>query len=208
MIGSGISSFRGTPSATDTSISLRLAVLDGRYPGEMLCVIGKNLADLMAFHRRHDIAVDEIKPLPRPASPPAPPCCWSPLRPWPAFYPHGDGTVTDNATGLMWQQEDDNNITRTWQQALAYCESLELPEGVTGWRLPNVKELESLTDDSRFNPAIDPAAFPDTNASNYWSSSTNANYPNSAWFVYFGSGYVYGTSKSSNYYVRCVRDGQ
>ncbi len=112
---------------------------------------------------------------------------------------------------MLWQQEDDNNnnITRTWQQALAYCESLELPEGVTGWRLPNVKELESLTDDSRFNPAIDPAAFPDTNTSGYWSSSTHAGGPYGAWGVYFGHGGVVGyTGKHGNYYVRCVRDGQ
>ncbi|MFZ5766247.1 MAG: DUF1566 domain-containing protein [Thermodesulfobacteriota bacterium] len=118
--------------------------------------------------------------------------------------------MTDNATGLMWQQEEDNNnTTRTRAAALAYCESLELPEGgYDDWRQPNVKELESLTDDSRYNPAIDPAAFPGKNTSTYWSSSTSANYPINAWGVSFLYGYVYGYGKNYSYYVRCVRDGQ
>ncbi|MFZ5761131.1 MAG: DUF1566 domain-containing protein [Thermodesulfobacteriota bacterium] len=124
------------------------------------------------------------------------------------YTDNGDGTVIDNATGLMWQREDDNS-TRTWQQALAYCESLELPEGgYDDWRLPNVKELESITDDSRSNPAIDPTAFPNTNSSYYWSSSTHAGNPDGAWNVFFSNGSVNGYFKDGYNYVRCVRDGQ
>ncbi|MFZ5766252.1 MAG: DUF1566 domain-containing protein [Thermodesulfobacteriota bacterium] len=124
------------------------------------------------------------------------------------YTDNGDGTVIDNATGLMWQREDDNS-TRTWQQALAYCESLELPEGgYDDWRLPNVKELESITDDSRYNPAIDPAAFPNTNSSAYWSSSTDAYNPGNAWYVYFHYGHVSYYIKDNYNYVRCVRAGQ
>ena len=70
-------------------------------------------------------------------------------------------TVTDQRTGLEWQKQDDG-ITRTWQAALDYCNGLSLA-GHTDWRLPNIKELESITDDSRYIPAIDPI-FTDTQA--------------------------------------------
>ena len=55
--------------------------------------------------------------------------------------------------------------------ALSYCEGLPLG-GKTDWRLPNIKELESLTDDARYNPAIDTNFFPNAYASYYWSSTT------------------------------------
>ena len=52
---------------------------------------------------------------------------------------NGDGTVTDNHTGLVWQQAE--SATMTWEQALAYAESLTLG-GHSDWRLPNIKELQ------------------------------------------------------------------
>src|SRR3989339_1091426 len=116
-----------------------------------------------------------------------------------------NGTVTDNGTGLIWQQEDDNT-TRTWEAAISYCEGLSLA-GETDWRLPNMKELESIIDDSRNNPAIDIKAFPNTNSSNYWSSTTpKASYTFYAWVVNFYSGSVsyYGNVKTNGMYVRCV----
>jgi len=124
----------------------------------------------------------------------------------PSFTDNGNGTVTDNKTGLVWQQGDPG--TRTWGSALSYCEGFDLGNK-TDWRLPNVKELESITDDTKYNPAIDTNYFPNAHASGYWSSTTSAGYPPNTWYVDFDDGAVYGYgSKGGNFYVRCVRGGQ
>jgi hypothetical protein len=75
------------------------------------------------------------------------------------FVDNGDGTISDLATGLMWQQADDGTA-RDWEDALAYAEGLELA-GYDDWRLPNVKELQSIVDytrspDTSNSAAIDP----------------------------------------------------
>jgi len=99
------------------------------------------------------------------------------------FVDNGDGTVTDTCTGLMWQkdtadvngdgkiewQDDPGADEPTWCDALAYCENLSFA-GHDDWRLPNVRELESLVDYGRYRPAIDPvfSGVPSV----YWSSTT------------------------------------
>lgn len=112
------------------------------------------------------------------------------------------GTVTDNITGLVWQKQDDA-VGRAWENAISYCEGLSLG-GFTDWRLPNVKELNALVDDSRTTPSIDPL-FTGTQSSNYWSSSTYAGNTTGAWLVSFGVGSTGSYSKTSTGYVRCVR---
>ena len=131
------------------------------------------------------------------------------------FVDNSNGTVTDTSTGLMWQQDtardgQGNYDTMTWKEALNYCENLELPEGgYTDWRLPTIKELASLVDASRYNPAINIGFFPNTISLGYWSSTTSAGSTDLAWLVGFGSGGVtwyYKTYGSD--YVRAVRGGQ
>ncbi len=63
------------------------------------------------------------------------------------YVDNGDGTVSDRATGLMWQQADDG-VARDWQGALAYAENMILA-GYSDWRLPNAKELQSIVDYTR-----------------------------------------------------------
>ena len=63
------------------------------------------------------------------------------------FTNNGNGTVSDSATGLMWQQADDGT-KREFDAAITYCEALSLG-GQTDWRLPNIKELQSILDYSR-----------------------------------------------------------
>ena len=75
------------------------------------------------------------------------------------FTDNKDGTISDLATGLMWQKADDG-VPRDWKDALAYAEGLELA-GYSDWRLPDAKELQSIVDYSRApsvtaSPAIDP----------------------------------------------------
>jgi hypothetical protein len=110
---------------------------------------------------------------------------------------------------MMWQKQDDGT-TKTWANALTYCTSLSL--GVhADWRLPNLKELSSIVDDTVFNPAINATYFPATQSSLYWSSTTFAGITSYAWYVYFGDGLVSFVSldgKSNTYYARCVRLGQ
>ncbi|MDC0584392.1 DUF1566 domain-containing protein [Bacteroidales bacterium] len=75
------------------------------------------------------------------------------------FKDNENGTISDLATGLMWQQADDG-IGRDWSEALMYSDSLTFAV-YTDWRLPNAKELQSIVDYTRCpditsSPAIDP----------------------------------------------------
>ncbi|MEW6608382.1 MAG: DUF1566 domain-containing protein [bacterium] len=127
------------------------------------------------------------------------------------FTNNYDGTVTDNFTKLTWQQGEPGEMT--WQAALNYCDTLILGEKAD-WRLPNIKEIESITDDSKYRPAIDTSFFADAvgsdSSSNYWSSTTSAMDSGYAWFVNFYRGYLhysYDGHKTDYNYVRCVRGG-
>ena len=126
------------------------------------------------------------------------------------FVDNGNGTISDNATGLMWQQTD-SGLGYQWSDALSYCEGARFA-GYDDWRLPNVKELQSLVDygrspDTTHSAAIDPifSATQMTNEADaidypaYWSSTTHANLSpvpgaNSA-YVNFGQsmGYMNGS---------------
>ncbi|MCF8459837.1 MAG: DUF1566 domain-containing protein [Flavobacteriales bacterium] len=99
------------------------------------------------------------------------------------FFDNGDETITDSATGLMWQQSDNGN-TYDWENGLSFAENLSLA-GYTDWRMPNAKELQSIVDYTRSpnttsSPAIDPmfSCTPITDPNGiggqygyYWSSS-------------------------------------
>jgi len=127
-----------------------------------------------------------------------------------SFTDNGDGTVTENRTGLMWQQADPG--AQTWDNALGYCGSLVLPstDGYSDWRLPNVKELESITDDARYNPNINKTYFPNAKSSAYyWTSTTYVTTPGRAWCFGTFLGEITNCSKgsSTSLYVRCVRGG-
>ncbi len=91
------------------------------------------------------------------------------------FKENGDGTVTDEATGLMWQQSNSGEGLN-WEDALATADHLELA-GYNDWRLPNAKELQSLLDYSSI-PAIDLSFFKMSDEEAwYWSSTTHLDGP-------------------------------
>lgn len=100
------------------------------------------------------------------------------------YVDNGDGTITDKATGLMWQKSDSGKGLN-WSQALNYAEKLDLA-GYSDWRLPNAKELQSIVDYSRCPDVTNSAAIgpvfevtPITNEggkkdySFYWTSSSH-----------------------------------
>ena len=116
--------------------------------------------------------------------------------------------VSDLNTNLQWQDDSDAKIiTKTWQDAQGYCDSLSLG-GYDDWRLPNINELYFITDDTTYKPATSPV-FANISSSTYWSSTTRAFDSSYAWGVDFNSGDDYLGYKSYNLlYVRCVRAGQ
>ena len=131
-------------------------------------------------------------------------CLWAaPLGATP-FLDNGDSTVTDQASGLMWDQRE--STAMTWDTALTTCEG-SVHAGYTDWRLPNRNELESLVDDTKTTaPALDIIAFPSGLSNPYWASTTNPAATGFAWFVNFSSGLLGSADKAlSSYYVRCVR---
>lgn len=115
------------------------------------------------------------------------------------FTDNGDGTITDSATNLMWQKGD-SNVGMNWQEANDHCE-VELTAGLDDWRLPHVKELQSIVDYTRSPETTESAAIdPLFNVSEiededgymnypfYWSETTHLNMINdfNAAYVAFG----------------------
>lgn len=123
----------------------------------------------------------------------------------PSLKDNGDGTVTDQRTGLCWQKVG-GSAKLSWEDALRYCTELNLG-GQKDWRLPNIKELRSLSDDRRTQPSLDRAFFPSAAAAFYWSSTTQSNRPERAWYVDFSSGLVTYADKTSAQLVLAVRGG-
>jgi hypothetical protein len=146
----------------------------------------------------------------------------------PRFVDNTNGTITDSTTGLTWQKctqgqtgtncdgsgsaDDYNATTMDWPTALTTCNTDATNGG--GWRLPNIRELESIVDYSvKPDPspapilAIDTTFFPNTVSAFYWTSTTYE-YPSDqsyAWGVYFNDGSTYVDGKTTSDYVRCVR---
>ena len=95
------------------------------------------------------------------------------------FVDNGDGTVSDLATGLMWAQ-DDSGSGMEWEEALAWVQAMNDANylGHCDWRLPNVKELESLVDYSRSPDATNSAAIdPVFNTTEITSEAGQVDYP-------------------------------
>ncbi len=128
-----------------------------------------------------------------------------------SFSDNGDSTITDQATGLMWMQYDSGHLDAgdngglNWADALSWGENLD-HAGYSDWRLPTVKELQSIVDYSRSPATHGTAAIDPIFASSgitheeggsdfafYWSGTTHANHVGlgSGAYVAFGTGYGY-----------------
>jgi hypothetical protein len=136
-----------------------------------------------------------------------------------------NGTVTDNLTGLIWLKDANCYGTQTWANALSSANTLNSGEcGLTdgsvegNWRLPNVRELQSLVHYGVYDPAVPNTAgtakwtsgdpFTGVQSDNYWSSTTCASNSSYAWRGNLQFGSVNGYDKTLTYYVWPVRGGQ
>jgi hypothetical protein len=145
-----------------------------------------------------------------------------------SYHDNGDGTFTDNNTLLMWEKKvlgvsvdtcsTTTNLhgadsTCTWAEATgAWIAAINAANlgGHSDWRIPNIKELQSIVDYSKSNPA---SSVPGSTAANdfltfYWSATTIVTNPIAAWTVDFISGDLVGWLKSLAFPVRAVRGGR
>lgn len=126
---------------------------------------------------------------------------------------HDDGTVTDVWTNLMWQQcslgksgancVEGTYVYTTWDQAMQQAES-DMTAGYDDWRLPNIKELQSLAAYDRAFPAIHLTMFPDTFTSHYRSSTLFGHA--GTYTINFNNATAHSINRMSNTYIRLVRD--
>jgi hypothetical protein len=135
--------------------------------------------------------------------------------PTPRFTDNGNGTVTDKLTGLIWMKNAGALGFQLWADAMSTANNLHsgsipgLNDGSQAgdWRLPNVRELQSLVDYGRSWPAFSGVPpFTGVQYDHYYWSSTN--FGGSAWYVDFNMGGVYYNGSLALYYVWCVRGGQ
>ena len=122
------------------------------------------------------------------------------------FIDNGDGTVTDQLSNLIWQKVP-NTGTFSWEQALTFAENLNLA-GANDWRVPNIKELQSLNDFNASNPSTNASFFSTIGVKKYWSSTTLPNQTTRAWFWDTQFGITTYDLKTANNYLICVRSNK
>lgn len=118
-------------------------------------------------------------------------------------------TVLDAKTGLSWMRQADlTGKAVTWQQALDAVRQLnqQRPGAFNDWRLPNIRELESLVDLSCHSPAVRAAGCFESIQLFYWSSTTSVYEPSYAWTLYARDGYLgVGYKPDAQFHVWPVR---
>ncbi len=148
-----------------------------------------------------------------------------PSNPDSVYTVHGDGTVTDTRTGLMWKVcpegrpwsadacATSGGYRYTWEQAMSIAETSSYA-GHDDWRLPNIKELLSLAEECRVSPSINDDIFPGgwIQALDFWSNSpTTDSGGGSMWVAFSGSGALgmpTGAGSLIGLSVRLVRNAE
>lgn len=119
------------------------------------------------------------------------------------FTDNNDGSITDNLTQLVWQKIPNPNVL-TWEQALVYAEGLSLGTA-SDWRLPNIKELQSINNEGATNPSVFSTYFSNLGVHNFWSSTSLPNQTTKAWYWNTQFGITTYDLKTNTNYVLCVR---
>lgn len=131
------------------------------------------------------------------------------------FVDNGDGTISDQTTGLMWMKCSVGQTLQSgscigdaseldWQQALQAAHGYQFAS-LDGWRVPNIKELATITERSCVRPAINETLFPATPSDDFWSSTPSVLDPNRAWVVAFFNSSNSLKQKNLFVFVRLVR---
>ena len=128
------------------------------------------------------------------------------------YADNNNGTITDNYTGLIWKKcpqgisgsdcKAGSPSLRAWSKARVECENLNFA-GKSGWRMPTLKELQSIVDSGSFDPAINKKFFIATDDP-YWTLTSPAEYPASKFTVLFTDGSVYYRDSNNFAATRCV----
>lgn len=132
-----------------------------------------------------------------------------------SFTDNGNGTITDNVTGLMWQKTDAGEMT--WESAINNASS-QTTGGYSDWRLPNPQEIFSIFNHENNNPALNTTYFPShpSGAAEYWwTRDAFGNSTTNVWCVNSGGG-AGGKPKAETlsaggafrYHARYVRGAQ
>ena len=122
------------------------------------------------------------------------------------FAKLADGTVYDSLTNLIWQKTPYAD-TLTWEQALAYADTLTYA-GYSDWRLPNIKELQSIQDNTAINPALNTNYFNVFGRKKFWSTTTLSNRTTSAWYFDTQFGITTYQTKTARLNTWVLRGGQ
>ncbi|MEK8021228.1 MAG: DUF1566 domain-containing protein, partial [Candidatus Parabeggiatoa sp.] len=170
-----------------------------------------------------------------PSPSPQSPVATTPVPPKPTthssyrYTDNGDGTVTDNRSGLIWLKNANCFGPQYWKTAMQKAANLDhgqcgLRDGSRAgmWRLPTKEELKAMIDKKYRKPYSQPAlsnaagtgpwkegdAFLGVQTNFYWSSTRYAAITGLAWSVHFDDGYVYSVGKTFTSYVWPLRGGQ
>jgi len=117
------------------------------------------------------------------------------------FKDNGDGTILDTQTNLLWQKDFGPELP--WQGAMDYAKENRGNLHGKGWRLPTVKELQSLVDYE--NGSAELKRFFSGVSRSYWSATTLSDSTTTAWLVYLSYGFTATNGKTDANVVRCVR---
>jgi Protein of unknown function (DUF1566) len=120
------------------------------------------------------------------------------------FTDNNDGTITDHVTNLMWQKVA-STASQTWENAIANAENLSLAS-FTDWRLPNIKELQSLNDESVVQPSVVAPYFTNLGVGKFWSSTSLPNQTTKAWYWSTAFGITTYDAKTTANSILCVRN--
>ncbi len=145
-----------------------------------------------------------------------------PSTPAEQFKAHANGTVTDTKTkltwmrcsiGMHWKEETCVDVAAKyeWKDAARFIKRLNGDGGYAGysdWRLPTLKELESIVEHRCINPAINQEIFPATPPTGFWSSTRDEDYEKGAWLVFFLHGKSYMGNAQQAWKLRLVRDAR
>jgi len=133
----------------------------------------------------------------------------------PRFTDNADGTITDNATSLMWVKDGtgagaNGGLSNGWEAQIDFIEALTFAD-FSDWRMPNLKELISIVDYGQTSPAINTTYFTNTSLNDdYWTSTEDKTFlpiDEIAFAVSFIGGRANGRAITDNLYIRPVRGG-